>query len=100
MPKNTFICNRAEAHKEKENDVRVLERHTLLGKTDLKAAQKRADGLTDDEANSTFVNLDELNASDNPVHVPRGLPKHDANVPQNIEDIEFELDESGRKYEQ
>ena len=43
-----------------------------------------------------FVNVDELNARDNPVHMARNLPSLEAPARRNIEDAEFDNDEANR----
>lgn len=89
-----------EAHEEKKQDIRVLERARQLGKLDTKANATMAAGLPDEAENAVYVNLDELNARDNPVHVARNLPNLEAPAPRNIEDMEFDSDEANRGFEQ
>lgn len=89
-----------EAHEEKKNDSRVIERARQLGKLNTKENNTRLAALPDDAENGVFVNLDELNARDNPVHVARNLPTLEAPAPRNIEDMEFDSDESNRGFEQ
>jgi hypothetical protein len=55
---------------------------------------------SDDADRATYVNVDEINAKDNPVHVARNLPNLDAPVRRNIEDLEFDSDEANRSFEQ
>jgi len=43
-----------------------------------------------------FVNTDEINARDNPVHMARNLPSPEAPARRNIEDAEFDNDEANR----
>ncbi len=88
-----------EAHEEKKSDIRILERARLLGKIDKKTHELALKALPDDAANSVTVNLDELNAKDNPVHMARGLPATDGPVRRNIEDLEFDADEANRAFE-
>ena len=85
-----------EAHDEKKNDVRVLERARLFGRLDHKAAEAHTKTLEDISNLSTFVNVDELNAKDNPVHMARNLPSLEAPARRNIEDAEFDNDEANR----
>jgi hypothetical protein len=89
-----------EAHEEKKNDSRVIERARQLGKLSSKEQAARLAALPDDAENGVFVNLDELNARDNPVHVARNLPTLEVPAPRNIEDMEFDSDESNRGFEQ
>ena len=88
-----------EAHQEKKQDIRNLDRARTLGKIDKKQYEQMLKALPDDAANSVVVNLDELNAKDNPVHIARGLPATDGPVRRNIEDLEFDADESNRAFE-
>jgi len=85
-----------EAHEEKKTDVRVIERARLFGRLDKKANDKHVEVLADDATHGIYVNVDEINAKDNPVHIPRGIPTADATVRRNIEDLEFDSDESNR----
>lgn len=85
-----------EAHEEKKLDVRVIERARLFGRLDKKSHEKQVETLADEAAHGIFVNVDEINAKDNPVHIPRGIPNLDAPVRRNIEDLEFDSDESNR----
>jgi hypothetical protein len=89
-----------ESHEEKKNDSRVIERARQLGKLKSKEQAVRLAALPDDAEHGVFVNLDELNARDNPVHVARNLPTLDVPAPRNIEDMEFDSDESNRGFEQ
>jgi hypothetical protein len=89
-----------ECNKEKEVDVRILERALAVGKLDKKLAEDALKALPDDAANAVFVNVDEINAKDNPVHVARNLPAHDKPVRTNFEDLEFDADETNRNFEQ
>jgi hypothetical protein len=52
--------------------------------------------LPDEEAMGVYVNLDELNTRDNPVHVARNLPSLEAPSRRNIEDAEFDTEEASR----
>lgn len=85
-----------EAHEEKKNDVRVIERGRLFGKIDRKTYEALGKNLPDDADKGIFVNTDEINAKDNPVHVARNLPSLDQQVRRNIEDMEFDTDEANR----
>ena len=85
-----------EAHEEKKIDVRVTERARLFGRLDKKAAEALTKNLPDEEAAGVYVNLDELNARDNPVHVARNLPSLETPSRRNIEDAEFDTDEAAR----
>jgi hypothetical protein len=89
-----------EAHEEKKLDVRVTERARLFGRLDRKANEASVKALADDADRATYVNVDEINAKDNPVHVARNLPNLDAPVRRNIEDLEFDSDEANRSFEQ
>jgi len=89
-----------EAHEEKKLDVRVTERARLFGRLDRKANEANVKALADDADRATYVNVDEINAKDNPVHVARNLPNLDAPVRRNIEDLEFDSDEANRSFEQ
>ena len=85
-----------EAHEEKKNDVRVIERARLFGRLDRKAADAHSKTVEDDSDRGVFVNVDELNARDNPVHMARNLPSLEAPARRNIEDAEFDNDEANR----
>ncbi len=89
-----------ESHEEKKVDVRVIERARLFGKLDHKAHEQSVKTLADDADRGVFVNVDELNARDNPVHVARNLPSLEVPAPKNIEDMEFDSDEANRSFEQ
>ena len=88
-----------EAHEEKKQDIRVLDRARTLGKLDKKAYEASLKSLPDEAERGTYVNIDELNARDNPVHIPRGIPSVDGPVRRNIEDQEFDADEANRSFE-
>lgn len=83
-----------ESHEEKKNDVRVTERARLFGRLDKKANEAHVKTIADDGDRGHFVNLDELNARDNPVHVARNLPSLEAPSRRNIEDAEFDTEEA------
>lgn len=85
-----------EAHEEKKTDVRVIERARLFGRLDKKANEVQVKALPDEGDRGVFVNVDELNARDNPVHVARNLPSLEAPSRRNIEDAEFDTDEANR----
>jgi hypothetical protein len=85
-----------EAHEEKKQDVRVIERAKLFGRLDKKAQEKLSAALPDEAERGVYVNVDEINAKDNPVHMARNLPSLDAPVRRNIEDLEFDSDEANR----
>jgi len=89
-----------EAHEEKKNDVRVVERAKLFGRLDRKANEQRISSLSDDAHLAQYVNVDEINAKDNPVHMARNLPSLEAPARRNIEDLEFDSDEANRSFEQ
>ena len=89
-----------ESHEEKKNDIRVIDRARLFGKLDRKANEASLKNLPDDADRAIYVNVDEINAKDNPVHVARNLPNLDAPVRRNIEDLEFDSDEANRSFEQ
>jgi hypothetical protein len=85
-----------ESHEEKKNDVRVTERARLFGRLDRKANEAHVKTLADEGDRGHFVNVDELNARDNPVHMARNLPSLEAPARRNIEDAEFDIDEANR----
>lgn len=89
-----------EASKEKQLDVRVLERSRGMGKIDKKALEASQKALPDSSEIAVYTNLDELNAKDNPVHMARNLPSLEAAATKNIEDLEFDSDEANRGFEQ
>jgi len=89
-----------EAHEEKKNDVRLIDRARLFGKLDKKSYEALLKTLPDDGEHGHFVNVDEINAKDNPVHVARNLPNLEAPARRNIEDLEFDSDEANRSFEQ
>lgn len=89
-----------EAHEEKKLDVRVIERARSFGKLDRKAAEAASKNLADDADRGHFVNVDEINAKDNPVHIARGIPSLEAPARRNIEDMEFDSDDANRSFEQ
>jgi|GEM_PF-6210957 len=85
-----------ESHEEKKQDVRVIERARLFGRLDKKANEAQVKLLADDGERGVFVNTDEINARDNPVHMARNLPSLEAPARRNIEDAEFDNDEANR----
>jgi len=85
-----------ESHEEKKIDVRVIERARLFGRLDKKANDLVVKGLADEAERGVFVNTDEINARDNPVHMARNLPSLEAPARRNIEDAEFDNDEANR----
>jgi hypothetical protein len=85
-----------EAHEEKKQDVRVIERARLFGRLDSKSHDQSTKSLPDSADQGHFVNVDELNARDNPVHMARNLPSLEAPARRNIEDLEFDSDEANR----
>ncbi len=85
-----------ESHEEKKNDVRVVERARLFGRLDKKANEVQVKGLADESDRALYVNVDDINARDNPVHMARNLPSLEAPVRRNIEDAEFDNDEANR----
>ncbi|RYZ98891.1 MAG: hypothetical protein EOP11_20110 [Proteobacteria bacterium] len=89
-----------EAHEEKKLDTRLIDRARQLGRLKITETTARHAGLADDAEHGVYTNLDELNARDNPVHVARNLPTLDVPAPRNIEDMEFDSDESNRGFEQ
>lgn len=78
------------AWKEKSTDVRMIERERMVGRLNEKEAKKVVDAVEDCAAMATYVNVDDIMANDNPVHVGRNLPQLDARKPQPFEDLEFE----------
>lgn len=88
-----------ESHEEKKRDVRVTDRARAVGKLDKKAHEALLKSLPDEAEFGMTVNIDELNAKDNPVHIPRGIPAPEAAVRRNIEDQEFDADEANRSFE-
>jgi hypothetical protein len=89
-----------ESHEEKKKDVRVIERARLFGRLDRKAHESTLGSIPDDAEHGHFVNVDEINAKDNPVHMARNLPSLEAPARRNIEDLEFDSDEANRSFEQ
>ncbi|MCO5141667.1 MAG: hypothetical protein M9962_01095 [Oligoflexia bacterium] len=89
-----------ESHVEKKNDIRVIERANRFAKLDKAAYAKSLESLEDISALGQYVNIDEINAKDNPVHTPRNLPSLEDKVRKNLEDLEFDADESNRAFEQ
>lgn len=89
-----------EAHEEKKQDVRVVERARLFGRLDTKARNVDVQALADDGDRAVYSNVDELNARDNPVHMARNLPSLETPARRNIEDLEFDSDEANRSFEQ
>ena len=85
-----------ESHEEKKSDVRVIERARLFGRLDKKANDLNVKALPDEAERGQFVNTDELNARDTPVHMARNLPSLEAPARRNIEDAEFDNDEANR----
>lgn len=85
-----------ESHEEKKNDVRVIERARLFGRLDKKANEISVKALVDEGDRGVFVNTDDINARDNPVHMARNLPSLEAPARRNIEDAEFDNDEANR----
>jgi hypothetical protein len=88
-----------ESNEEKKFDVRFLDRAKAIGKLEKKTAEEAVKRLADDAEHALTVNLDELNARDNPVHMARNLPTHDKPVRTNFEDMEFDADETNRNFE-
>ena len=89
-----------ESHEEKKFDVRVIDRDRLFGRPNPKTQEEHLKTLPDCESMAAVSNLDELTARDNPVHIARNLPTSDLPVRRNLEDIEFDADESNRAFEQ
>jgi hypothetical protein len=89
-----------EAHEEKKQDIRVIERARLFGRLDRKGHEQLLKSLPDEASRGEFVNVDEINAKDNPVHVARNLPSLETPARRNIEDLEFDSDEANRSFEQ
>lgn len=85
-----------ESHEEKKQDVRLVERARLFGRLDAKTHEAQLKNLPDDAEHGIFVNVDEINARDNPVHTARNLPSLEAPSRRNIEDAEFDNDEANR----
>lgn len=85
-----------ESHEEKKNDVRVIERARMFGRLDKKGHEALQKNVPDESERGIFVNIDEINARDNPVHVARNLPSLEVPAPRNIEDAEFDNDEANR----
>jgi len=55
-----------ESHEEKKLDIRNLDRARMLGKIDKKTYEQMLKAIPDDAAHSITVNIDEINAKDNP----------------------------------
>ena len=89
----------SKALKEKQHDVRLLERDRSVGRLNEKEYKKVASALEDSTAMATYVNIDDIMANDNPIHVGRNLPQLDARKPQPFEELEFEEQASKLQFE-
>ena len=78
------------AWKEKQNDVRLMDRDRSIGKFNEKDHKKTSTAVEDCSAMATYVNVDDIMANDNPIHVGRNLPQLEPRKPQPFEDLEFE----------
>lgn len=87
------------AWKEKQNDTRLIERDRLVGKFNDKDQKKALSALEDCASMATYVNVDDIMANDNPVHVGRNLPQLEPRKPQPFEDLEFEEQASKLQFE-
>ncbi len=79
-----------EAMENKEWDVRLIERARDVGGLEEKAYTAHLSTLPDDSSTMSEVNLDDLMATDNPVHTGRNLPSLEPHKPQPFEDLELE----------
>ncbi|NUM88675.1 MAG: hypothetical protein HUU37_05685 [Bdellovibrionales bacterium] len=79
-----------EAMEEKKFDVRVVERARMVGKQERKSVEGMLKSLKDDSAGATWSNVDEINRTDNPVHVGRNLPSTEPAAKRNYEELELE----------
>lgn len=79
-----------EALEEKKFDVRVVERARMVGKQDRKSVEGMIKTLKDEGSLATYVNVDEINRTDNPVHVARNLPSTEPAAKRNYEELELE----------
>jgi hypothetical protein len=89
----------AQALKEKQNDVRLVERDRSVGRLNEKEFLKVGAALEDSSALATYVNIDDIMANDNPIHVGRNLPQLDGRKPQPFEELEFEEQASKLQFE-
>ena len=87
------------AWKEKQNDVRLNERERSVGRFNEKEAKKAHESIEDCAHLATYVNVDDIMANDNPVHVGRNLPQLEPRKPQPFEDLEFEEQATKLKFE-
>lgn len=78
-----------EANEEKKFDVRVTERASMVGKLNKKNLAAALKALPDDEANAVWVNLEELDRTDNPVHMARNLPSVEPASTKSFEEAEY-----------
>lgn len=79
-----------DCQKDKEFDTRILGRKRLNRKLDEAALQKRLESLEDCSSISEMVNVDDIMANDNPIHVGRNLPTPEVADPSSFEELEFE----------
>jgi hypothetical protein len=77
----------AQALKEKQNDVRLVERDRSVGR------------LNEKEFLKVGAALEYIMANDNPIHVGRNLPQLDGRKPQPFEELEFEEQASKLQFE-
>lgn len=79
-----------QCFKDKEFDTRVLGRKRLNQKLDEANLKQYLDTLEDCAHLSETVNVDDIMANDNPVHVGRNLPSIERKDPSSFEEMEFE----------
>ena len=79
-----------KAREDKVNDIRLVERRQQNGNLDEKARAKFLESLEDCASLAETVNVDDIMANDNPVHVARNLPSTEPRAIQPFEELEFE----------
>ncbi len=85
-----------ECLRDKEFDARVLGRKRLNKKLDDAELQKYLSSLEDCADRSEVVNVGDIMANDNPIHVGRNLPTVERKDPASFE--EFELEEQTQRF--
>ena len=79
--------------------MRLIERDRAVGRSNEKDLSKTNTALEDSASMATYVNIDDIMANDNPIHVGRNLPQLDARKPQPFEELEFEEQASKLQFE-
>lgn len=87
------------ALKEKQNDIRLMDRQRNVGQLSEKDQKKALESLEDCASMASYVNVADIMANDNPIHVGRNLPKLDDKKPQPFEELEFEEQASKLNFE-